>query len=587
MAGHELLLHIAGGVALLLWATRMVRTGVMRAYGPELRRLLGRSMRNRVAAAGMGVATAGMLQSSTATALLVISFAGRGLVALAPALAVMLGADLGSTLVVQALSFDISALSPVLILIGVVTFLAGRSAQWRHVGRIFIGLGLMLLALSLVVGASQPLRESAVLHSVLTQLAQDPILGLLIAAVFTWLAHSSVAIVLLIMSLTAVGVVPLALAFALVLGANIGSGLIPVILTLSEPNSARRIPLGNLLFRFLGAIAVLPFIDLLVPHMAFLGDTPARQIANFHTAFNIALLVVFLPLTPLMARLVSAMLSQEAGPAGPVKPRYLDPAVIDKPSVAISCATREALRMADTVETMLRGVLEILRTDDGKLLERLSALDDEVDTLQESIKLYVTKVTRNPLSEEDSRSCIDLIGFTTNLEHIGDIVDKNLLDIARKKIRKRLSFSEQGWEEMVALHERVIHQMQLALSVFVSGDLATARQLLKDKERFRDLELQGSQKHLARLRSGRVESIETSALHLDILRDLKRINSHLTAVAYPILDAEGELRQSRLVSRPEADRRAPVPSEDAADAADEASRKPGDPVRVVEGGRGP
>lgn len=587
MAGHELLLHIAGGVALLLWATRMVRTGVMRAYGPELRRLLGRSMRNRVAAAGMGVATAGMLQSSTATALLVISFAGRGLVALAPALAVMLGADLGSTLVVQALSFDISALSPVLILIGVVTFLAGRSAQWRHVGRIFIGLGLMLLALSLVVGASQPLRESAVLHSVLTQLAHDPILGLLIAAVFTWLAHSSVAIVLLIMSLTAVGVVPLALAFALVLGANIGSGLIPVILTLSEPNSARRIPLGNLLFRFLGAIAVLPFIDLLVPHMAFLGDTPARQIANFHTAFNIALLVVFLPLTPLMARLVSAMLSQEAGPAGPVKPKYLDPAVIDKPSVAISCATREALRMADTVETMLRGVLEILRTDDGKLLERLSALDDEVDTLQESIKLYVTKVTRNPLSEEDSRSCIDLIGFTTNLEHIGDIVDKNLLDTARKKIRKRLSFSEQGWEEMVALHERVIHQMQLALSVFVSGDLATARQLLKDKERFRDLELQGSQKHLARLRSGRVESIETSALHLDILRDLKRINSHLTAVAYPILDAEGELRQSRLVSRPEADRRAPVPSEDAADAADEASRKPGDPVRVVEGGRGP
>lgn len=583
MSGHELLLHIAGGVALLLWATRMVRTGVMRAYGSELRRLLGRSMRNPVAAAGMGVATAGMLQSSTATALLVISFAGRGLVALAPALAVMLGADLGSTLVVQALSFDISALSPVLILIGVVTFLSGRSAQWRHIGRIFIGLGLMLLALSLVVGASQPLRESQVLHTVLNQLAQDPILALLIAAVFTWLAHSSVAIVLLIMSLAAVNVVPLGLAFALVLGANIGSGLIPVVLTLSEPNSARRIPLGNLLFRFVGAIAVLPLIDFLLPHMAFLGDTPARQIANFHTAFSVALLVVFLPLTPLMARLVTAMLSQEAGPAGPVKARYLDPAVIDKPSVAISCATREALRMADTVETMLRGALEILRTDDSKLLERLSALDDEVDTLQESIKLYVTKVTRNPLSEEDSRSCIEVIGFTTNLEHIGDIIDKNLLEIARKKIRKRLSFSEQGWEEMVALHERVIHQMQLALSVFVSGDLATARQLLKDKERFRDLELQGSQMHLARLRSGRVESIETSALHLDILRDLKRINSHLTAVAYPILDAEGELRQSRLVSRPDADRRAPELREDEADGA---ADKPDDPVRIVEGRRG-
>ena len=551
-------MHIAGGVALLLWATRMVRTGVQRAYGAELRRLLGRSTKNRVAACGMGLATAGILQSATATALLTVSFAGRGLIGVAAGLAVMLGADIGSTLVVQVLSLDISALSPVLILIGVVSFLTGRSAQWRHMGRVSIGLGLMLLALTLVVGASQPLRDSPTLQYIMQPLAQDPVLGLLLAALITWLAHSSVAIVLLIMSLTTVGVVPIELGFALVLGANAGSGIIPVVLTVSAPAAARRIPLGNLLFRVSGAVLVLPLIGLTLPLLAALEAEPARQIANFHTLFNLALAAVFLPLTAAMEWLVTRMLPDAPGGEGQVEPKYLDPDVIEKPSLAIAGATREALRMADAVETMLRGVIDVLENNDQKLLGTLADLDDEVDTLQEAIKLYMAKVTSNDLEEDDLRRCDEILAFTTNLEHIGDIIDNDMLDIAQKKIRKKLTFSNQGWQELSALHGRVTDQMQLAISVFVSGDHATARQLIREKERFRELELMGGQSHMERLRSGRLESIETSALHMDILRDLKRINSHLTAVAYPIMDATGELRRSRLVSRKERNKKASV-----------------------------
>lgn len=550
MPGHILLLNIAGGVALLLWATRMVRTGVMRAYGSDLRHFLGRSTHNRLSACVMGLGVASVLQSSTATALLAVSFAGRGLVKVGPSLAIMLGADIGSTLVVQVLSFDISWLSPALILIGVVSFLAGPSVQWRHVGRLLIGLGLMLLALTLVVGASEPLRESATLQYALQPLANDPILALLLAALITWVAHSSVAIVLLIMSLTVVGVVPLTLGFALVLGANVGSGIIPLALTASGGAMARRIPLGNLLFRALGAILMLPLIDLVVPYIAMLGGEPGRQIANFHTAFNLALALVFLPLTTIVGDVLIKFMPDTGGGSGELKPRYLDPDVINTPTVAIACATREVLRMADTVESMLRGVIEVFRSNDTKQLDIVSDMDDEVDRLHESIKLYLTKVSRNALNDTDSRRCVDIISFTTNLEHIGDIIDNNLLDLARKKIRNKLSFSEQGWQELTSMHARALHQMQLAMSVFVSGDIETARQLLREKERFRDLEMQGSQQHLARLRSGRIESIETSALHLDLLRDLKRINSHLTSVAYPILDASGELRQSRLKTTP-------------------------------------
>ena len=565
MSGHVLLLNIAGGVALLLWATRMVRTGVMRAYGSDLRHFLGRATRNRFSACAMGLGVTSVLQSSTATALLAVSFASRGLVAVGSGLAIMLGADVGSTLVVQVLSFDISWLSPALILAGVVSFLAGPSAQWRHVGRMLIGLGLMLLALTLVVGASEPLRESTTLQYVMRPLASDPILALLLAAVITWVAHSSVAIVLLIMSLTVVGVVPLTLGFALVLGANVGSGIIPLALTASGGVATRRIPLGNLLFRALGAILMLPLLDLATPYIAMLGSEPGRQIANFHTAFNLALALIFLPFTTIVGDALVKFLPDTDGKGGETKPRYLDPDVIGTPPVAIACATREVLRMADTVESMLHSVIEVFRSDDSKLLDTVSDMDDEVDRLHESIKLYISRVSRNALSDEDRRRCVDLISFTTNLEHIGDIIDNNLLDLAQKKIRNKLTFSEQGWQELTAMHARVLHQMQLAMSVFVSGDIETARQLLREKERFRELEMQGSQKHHARLRSGRIESIETSALHLDILRDLKRINSHLTSVAYPILDASGELRSSRLKKVPKkASSPPPAKADDAA-----------------------
>lgn len=554
--GHELLLSIAGGVALLLWASRMVRTGILRAFGTSVRAWLGRSTQSRPRAFAMGLGVTGLLQSSTATALLIMSFAGRGLVAVAPALAVMLGADLGSTLVVQVLSFDISAISPALVLIGVSAFMLSSLSRARQIGRILIGLGLMLLSLELIVAASAPLRESETLRAVLDPLAADPILALLFGALLAWIAHSSVAVVLLIMSLTMVEVLPLQLGFALVLGANVGSGLIPFFLSLHAEPVARRIPMGNLAFRVLGAVAALPLIGWLGPWLAALDPDPARQMANFHTAFNVALAAIFLPAVGLMAKATAWVLPERSGEdAHEERPRYLDNTAIDTPPVALACATREVMRIADIVEGMFRDTIEVFRHDDTKLLEDIGKRDDVVDRLHEAVKLYLTQVSRNVLDDADSRRCVDLLTFNTNLEHIGDIIEKNILELAQKKIRNRQQFSRQGWRELTELHERVGQNMQLAMSVFVSGDVETARRLIAEKERLRDMERQAGDLHLQRLRDGQTESIETSSLHLDMLRDLKRINSHLTAVAYPIVDASGQLRSTRLRegSRKEAD----------------------------------
>ena len=533
-------------MALLLWGIRMVRTGVTRAYGSDLRRVLGASTRNRFSAFAVGLGVTTLLQSSTATALMTASFAGRQLVQLAPALAIMLGADVGTSLVVQVLSFDLSAVSPLLIVGGLIAFSAGQTTRQRDLGRVAIGLGLILLALNLILSVSTPLRESGLLQTIIESLDGEPVLALLIAAILTWFAHSSLAMVLLIISFTVAGVVPLGVGFALVLGANLGGTLPAIVATLGSGADARRVAVGNFLFKAIGVALVVPFIGNLESAIAAVEADPARQIANFHTAFNLALAIVFIFLTGVAARLTSALLPQRERGEDLAKPRYLDQRAMENPKTALAAAVRETLRMGDVVETMLGQTIDVFRNDDRKLLSQITQMDDNVDALYEATKLYLAELSREALSEEESRRSIDIITFVTNLEHIGDIIENNLMDLAGKKIRNRYSFSSEGFADIEHLHQQALESLRMGLGVFVSGDLDMARQLIARKVSFREQERAAAESHFARLTSRRVESIESSALHLDVLRDLRRINSHAVTPAYPILDAAGDLRASRL-----------------------------------------
>jgi phosphate:Na+ symporter len=235
---------------------------------------------------------------------------------------------------------------------------------------------------------------------------------------------------------------------------------------------------------------------------------------------------------------------EETGPEE--RPRHLDPTILDRPGLALGAASREVLHMADRVEAMLADA--ILAFDDPPRLrpEEIAARDDAIDRLQEEIKLYLTDLTRRSLSEDDARRCFDLIVFTTHLEHVGDIIDKSLMLLADKKVRRHVHFTDDGWDEIVALHRTVLEQMRLAVTVFVTGDAAMARDLVARKDELRTLERDAVRRHLDRLRSGSVAAIETSSVHLDVIRDLKSINAHVASVAYPILEASGALRASRL-----------------------------------------
>jgi phosphate:Na+ symporter len=545
--GSTVLLDLVGGVALLLWGLHMVHSGIVRAFGSDLRRLLSNALRNRFLALLAGMLVTALLQSSTATGLMTASFVSGGTVDLVPALAIMLGANVGTTLIVQLLSFNVSALAPILLVVGVTAFKRGRQTRTRDLGRVAIGIGLMLLSLHILLDTLAPAENAPVVRFLLSSATDEPLLCLLLAAALTWMAHSSVTVVVLVMSLAASGFITPLASLALVLGANLGSAINPLIEGSRSDNPAsRRLPLGNMLNRLIGCAVVLPFLEPITTALARLEPSPARLAADFHTAFNVLMALLFiLPLNALAAFL-ERLLPERVKARDPATPLYLDETALATPSVALACAARETLHIGDLVETMLRQTMTALMSDDRRLVAEISRTDDAVDKLDEAVKLYLTKLTRESLGERDGRRAMEIISFSINLEHVGDIVDKNLMEAAAKKIKHKIVFSREGAAELEAFHEEVCDNLKLAFSVFMSGDLATARQLITEKATLRETEFAAAENHLARLREGRTESIESSSLHLDILRDLKRIHSHICSVAYPVLERAGELQPSRL-----------------------------------------
>lgn len=546
MSATQVIITLLGFIALLLWGIHMVQSGILRAYGSSLRRSLNRGLDNRFKAFAAGFAVTAVLQSSTATGLMASSFAAGRLVDLVPALAIMLGANVGTTVIVQILSFDIGLLTPILILAGVIAFKQGGQTRTRDLGRVAIGLGLVLLSLRLLTETVMPHDLSPQMQDVLHVLTSDPMVTLLLAAIFTWAAHASVAAVLLVMSLAAAGWITPVAALAMVLGANLGSALNPVLQAMGGDREKLRVPVGNLLNRLIGCAIALPLLPYAVEWLGIVDGGPARQAANFHTAFNLALAALFILPLPALAMLMRKLFPATVRSLDPGAPLHLDRDAIENPSVALTNAAREALRMADAAEQMLRGSQLVFETSDRKLVSEISRMDDTLDQLYGAIKRYLTDISREQLDEEQSQRLSEILAFTINLEHIGDIIDRNLMDLASKKIKRQLSFSEEGLGEISQMHARLLEHLKLSISVFMASDLRSARQLVAEKEQFRDLEKRATERHFARLREGRSESIETTELHLDIVRDLKRIESHIAATAYPLLEQLGALRRSRL-----------------------------------------
>ena len=548
--GTAVIVNLLGGVALLLWGVRMVRTGVTRAYGDRLRNFIEHRVGNRLSAfmAG-GVATA-ILGSGTAMALIVAGLAAAGAISTALGLAVLLGADVGSA-IVSAIFASGSNLalwaSPLLIFAGYVIHSWSAELRPHNLGRILIGLGLMLLSLTLIKQASAPLNTASLFHELLAAVGKEPFLAFLIGAVLTWMFHSSLAVILLIASFLASGSLAIEGALAFILGINLGGGLPAVSATLAQPPVARRLPLANLACRGIVAILGLAFIGRIAPFVQMLPLGPVETAVTFHAGFNILVGLLFLPLTPLVAKLMERALPEAPGePDSLARPRYLDPKAAKTPAVALANVLLETVRMTELLERMFDTALDALRSGSTETLKQLSPMDERLNTYQTRLQAYLADIAQEQITPEESRRSLELTLYISNLEHAGDVIQLNLADRIEAKAREQISFTEDEVASFDNLCQIIRGNLRLAGAVLSSGDVEGAKRLISQKDAFRELQNEVLDKHFRIGSRGKGEALRRSALYVDMIRDLNRLNSLVVSAGYPIADAAGLLRGSRL-----------------------------------------
>ncbi|AZD26895.1 Na/Pi cotransporter family protein [Pseudomonas chlororaphis] len=529
------LLNLLSAVALLIWGTHIVRTGILRVYGSNLRHLIGQNMAKRPLAFIAGILVTAMVQSSNATAMLVTSFVGQGLMALTPALATILGADVGTALMARVLTFDLSWLSPLLIFLGVIFFLSRKQTRAGQLGRVGIGLGLIILALQLIVEAAAPITHAQGVKVLFASLTGDILLDALMGALFAMISYSSLAAVLLTATLAGAGVISLPVAIGLVIGANIGSGVLAFLSTNMQNAAGRQVALGSLLYKLIGLLLIIPVLDPLAHWMDSLDFSPQEVVIGFHLLYNTLRCLVLLPTVGPMAKVCAWLLPERPETNGRAKPRHLDPTALATPSLALANAARETLRIGDLIDNMLEAVRDVLHGKQTAITQEMRNLNDDVEVLYNAIKLYLAQMPREDLSEQDSRRWAEIIELAINLKLASDLIERMLRKIQQQKTAQRRSFSEVGIEELVGLHEQLIANLRLGLSVFLSADPESARQLLREKRRFRAQERRLAHAHVSRLQRKIVQSIETSSLHLELIADMKRLNSLFCGSAYVVL----------------------------------------------------
>jgi phosphate:Na+ symporter len=541
-----LLIDLIGATCLLMWGLGSLKSGMNLAFGPQLRRFLSASTRHRTSAFGAGLVATLVFQSSTAMAILASGFVAQGLIAPAMAQAIMLGANVGTSLVAQLLALNIQWLMPVLFFLGLVAK-QRQGARAKGLSKAFIGVGLMFLSLQLISQATAPIRGSEAIAYVFGLLDNAPVFAVLLAAALAAVSASSLTAVLFTVALASAHAVDVNLCLLLVAGANLGGAIPPLLAVARDGVAARRVVTCNLVVRGIGVVCLLCTIGWILPFAARYADL-ARLVVDFHVAFNVIVALVALPFTAPLTRLVAWLLPDKSTPQdGPQ--HYLDEGALADPPAALAAAGRETIRIGDTVGMMLETALRALSEGDVDAFERLRTLDDLVDRDHTAVRLYLARLDREKLTPALTHQAEGILDYAMNLEHAGDIIEGSLARLLRKRNDKQLQFSPDGAHEIEGLLRETIDTLQLAQGVFLGRDQNLAVRLIETKVAVRQQARASLDSHLSRLQTGRADSMQTTSLHLDLVRDLKRINGHLIYVAYPILEDAGLLRESRLKNK--------------------------------------
>lgn len=535
--GHRwkllLLFGLFGGFAIFLFGLNFGSRALTRVGGNKLREFIWNLTSNPLLGVAVGVFVTMLTQSSSATTVLLVGFANAGLMALSQALGVILGADIGTTLTVQVIAFKVSEYAIAIVALGFLILTAARRRPWHYAGRVIFGFGLIFYGMKVMSDAVSPLKSSATFLSVISLVGENPVLGVVLAGLFTAVVQSSAATIGIVLMLSFQGLIDVNSAVPLVFGANIGTCVTAILGSVGRSAEAKRVALAHVLFKVLVVLILLPFLSHFSRLVSLTASSTTRQIANSHAILNVAAALLFLPLLKPYARMVNYLVRGKEEVRG--RAIYLDRQVLSSPALAIGQACREVLRMGDLTYDMLKRSMEVFRVNDEEARKALISEDDRVDTLQEEITSYLTTISQEELTPDDSRRAVGLLYAVDELEHIGDLVSKNLMTYADKKMKQGFYFSDEGFREIEAVHQEVLTTLQMAIDALATYNRSLAKKVIQRRGLVSQQLKDFHNAHLDRLRRGLKETMETSTVHLDLISDLERANFHATNIGYAVL----------------------------------------------------
>lgn len=545
---------------LLLFAVRLVRTGIERSYGASFKRVVT-GQRSVLGASAVGMVLALVLQSSAAVALLTSGFAASGALAFGTGLAIVLGGDLGSAMIILVLSADLDWLVPILLAVGGWLFVKTETKKLRQAGRILMGVALILISLQFLRDAMDPIRESTFLPVISEYLARDYVTAFLVGCALALLMHSSVAAILMCVTLVQVGALPFAAGLSLVFGANLGSAFIPVWLTRGMAMPARRIVFSNLVMRGIWAIIALFATNLLLDTNVLSANHSGQSLVIAHIAFNASMVLLALPFCNWMQIPVERFWPDQTSGATPQiplrPPTALDPSNIGTPTQALSSLKRELLRMTELVEAMFHPVMTLYQSGEKGAIKSVQELDQEVNDCLAHIRGFVAGIPSELMDKESRNMAREMLEYAVRLETAGDVVAARLMVLAGNLNKANATFSDEGWLELQQMHETILANIKLASNVLISDDIESARMLNMEKTEIKHAERRSRKRHFKRLQSGIAESLASSDIHVETLRAFRDFNSNIAAVATPILYANGQLLETRLIKEMSSSKKTP------------------------------
>lgn len=542
-----LIMNLLGGLALFLYGMSKMSDGMKKAAGNRMRNILAALTKNRVIALIVGAFVTMIIQSSSATTVMLVSFVQAQLMSYAQALGVIMGANIGTTITAQLVAFKLTDYALGMITVGFIMTMFSKRETFKHFGEALLGFGILFFGMYLMSDAMKPLRDYQPFQDLMIGL-ENPWFGLLIGALFTGLIQSSSAFTGIVITLAMNGLITLEAGIPLILGANVGTCITAGLASIGTIRDAKRVAIAHVLFNIGGVLIFIWFIPYLADFVRTLSSDTPRQIANAHTIFNITVGIVFLPFTTLLAKLVYKILPDKEIEKGVIPTTWhLDNSQISHPAIAIGLVQSELSRMTKIVARMLRAIIHPFTTDDPgedeiylklSVLEGIDMREDKIDFLDEKVVNYLLQIGRQELSNQQMSEVYAMISIANDLESIGDVIHRDMLPLVEKRRQLDSDFSEEGKKELKAYHVKMSKQMSRLRDALSEMDPTMAKKILRKEEKYVILESDFRIRHVKRLRDEMEESLETHEVHVEFLDLLKQVSVHLANIAKTIMEIE-------------------------------------------------